>query len=220
MVAINLAILLPLLPLLGMASAGSHAPAHQRHRRHSGLVPVHQGARQAARDNVGHAEAHKVVKKNVKKRTKTCRKKDSSFTASATSTDSADSYVATSTSSIDGQAAWAKGVSLNLPPPPRPPTVRTRLRAGVAATVSHISIVKGSFADDVGQEKFVYRLLGDHDHLFRRLVGCHNHLFIRLVSDHFLGGFCLDRRQRQWRQLGRSLDRHRPVGLSSVTKRL
>ncbi|RXK39172.1 hypothetical protein M231_03529 [Tremella mesenterica] len=121
MVMINLNLLLPLIPLLSLVQASTHDPAHMRHRRQSQSlrhVRSDEGARMAPRDNMAHTQAHKLIKKNIKKRG-VCRKKgeqapalvapsssSSSIATSTWSTTSTSSYTPPATSSSTDTGGW------------------------------------------------------------------------------------------------------------------
>ncbi|WRT64544.1 uncharacterized protein IL334_001476 [Kwoniella shivajii] len=109
------------LPLLALTSASSHAPhpPHVRHRRIGNVVRhIRDGetvprAAAAPRDNAGHAEAKRIIKKSVKKRGQKCRPRQAASSslapASSSASASASAVTATSTTAAsqpDNNQAW------------------------------------------------------------------------------------------------------------------
>jgi len=93
MVAINIAIVFTMIPFFAFAS---HHPPHLRHRRLANSVRLISRADYAAlatypiRANEAHAEAHRVIKRQVMRRGKSCQpRQESNYTATDSSTSSA-----------------------------------------------------------------------------------------------------------------------------------
>ncbi|WVW78189.1 hypothetical protein I302_100140 [Kwoniella bestiolae CBS 10118] len=112
-----------ILPLLALTSASAHSPHphHLRHRRISNAVRnIQEGentprALVSPRDNAGHAQAKKVIKKTVKKRGgQQCRPRQAATTSfsaavpTATSSSAVSSAAAPESSSIDNNQAWGQ----------------------------------------------------------------------------------------------------------------
>ena len=129
----TVALLFALLPLLTLAA---QHPPHLRHRRHfESIRQVHADelnsrAVYPEQINEAHADAHRVIKREVAKRGNSCQPRETTSSTAADSATSSSTYTPTTTtatpdyvaaavitssttasSSVDAQGAWAHGVS-------------------------------------------------------------------------------------------------------------
>ncbi|WVQ75836.1 hypothetical protein IAR50_005469 [Cryptococcus sp. DSM 104548] len=111
MLANSLPFITALLPLLALVDAGSIQPPHLRHRRMAKeLRSVERPGPRAvvpAGKNNAHADAKRAIKKNMKKRSSTCRQRDSSSSTGSASTDVAAPTDSVSSWSSSASQTWS-----------------------------------------------------------------------------------------------------------------